>query len=193
MHRVCVFCGASSGEHSRYLDAATALGELLAEEGIDLVYGGSRLGLMGRLAESTLEAGGHVTGVIPQALTRREVAHGDLSELRVVDSMHERKGIMADLADAFIVLPGGLGTMEEFFEVLTWSQLGLHRKPIGILDVDGYYEPLIHLLDHMVRQGFVASNHRRMVVVEDEPARLLERLRSYVAPPVPTWIAQEQT
>lgn len=193
MKSVCVFCGSSAGEHSRYLEAASEMGRLLAEEGIGLVYGGSRVGVMGRLADATLQAGGRVVGVIPGALVDREVAHQELTELRVVGSMHERKAAMAELADAFVALPGGLGTLEEFCEVLTWAQLGLHRKPCGVLDVGGYFEPLVELLDHMVREGFLARSHRAMVQVESTPVALLDALRSYEAPTVPRWIDADET
>ncbi len=188
MKWICVFCGSSSGESPVYLEAATRLGSLLAREGLGLVYGGSKVGLMGRLADVALEEGAPVIGVIPHALVNREVAHGGLTELRVVSSMHERKAVMEDLADAFITLPGGLGTLEEFFEVVTWSQLGLHRKPSGLLDVQGYYQPLIRFLDHAVGEGFLAPSHRRMILVEEDPERLLGSLRDYQPPMVPKWI-----
>lgn len=193
MNRICVFCGSSAGETARYLDAASATGALLAEKEVVLVYGGSRIGLMGRLADSALESGGEVVGVIPRALVAREVAHDGLSELHVVESMHERKALMVDLADGFLALPGGLGTLEEFFEVVTWSQLGLHRKPCGLLDVAGYYEPLIRFLDRAVTQGFVAAAHRRMIQFDDDPEALLHRLAEYEAPELPRWIDAEET
>lgn len=193
MRRVCVFCGSSAGEHPRYLEAASEMGTLLAHRDIGLVYGGSRVGVMGRLADSVIGADGTVVGVIPRALVDREVAHHGLTELRIVASMHERKAAMAELADAFVALPGGLGTLEEFLEVLTWSQLGLHRKPCGVLDVGGYFEPLVALLDHMVREGFLARSHRAMVQVEPTPEALLERLRGYEPPTVPRWIEADET
>lgn len=192
MKRLCVFCGSSAGETSRYLQAATRTGALLAGRGIEVVYGGSRIGLMGRLADATLEAGGCVIGVIPRALTNREVAHEELTELRVVDSMHERKAVMADLSDGFIALPGGLGTLEELFEVLTWSQLGLHRKPCGLLDVNGYFRRLISFLDHAVTEGFLADSHRRMIQVDENPEGLLERLQTYDPPALPRWIDEKE-
>lgn len=193
MKRICVFCGSSSGESPVYLEAATRVGEILAREGMGLVYGGSRVGLMGRLADAMLEHGGEVVGVIPRALVNREVAHGGLSELRIVGSMHERKAVMAELSDAFIALPGGLGTLEELFEVVTWSQLGLHQKPSGVLDVRGYYQPLIAFLDHAVNEGFLAAPHRRMIILEEDPEALVARLREYEAPVVPKWIAAGET
>lgn len=193
MKRLCVFCGSSAGETSRYLEAASATGSLLARRGITLVYGGSRVGLMGRLADAALESGGEVVGVIPRPLTAREVAHDGLTRLHVVDSMHERKALMSDLADGFLALPGGLGTLEEFFEVLTWSQLGLHRKPCGLLDVAGYYEPLIGFLDRAVTHGFLAETHRRMIQVARDPDELLRRLAEYEPPEVPRWIGADQT
>lgn len=193
LRSLCVFCGSSAGEDDRYLQAASDFGTLLADHDIRLVYGGGQVGLMGRLADTVLGEGGEVIGVIPDALVRREIAHRELTDLRIVDSMHERKAEMARLADAFVALPGGLGTLEELCEVLTWAQLGLHGKPCGILDVAGYYEPLVQLLDHMVKEGFVARSHRSMVVVEDDPSTLLERLRAYEPPSLPRWIEEDDT
>lgn len=193
MKWICVFCGSSSGESPVYLEAATHLGTLLAREGLGLVYGGSKVGLMGRLADVMLEQGGQVVGVIPHALVNREVAHGGLTELRVVGSMHERKAVMAEIADAFVTLPGGLGTLEEFFEVVTWGQLGLHRKPSGLLDISGYYQPLIRFLDHAVAEGFLSVSHRRMILVEEDPEILLGRLTRYDPPTVPKWITVGET
>jgi len=191
--RLCVFCGSSAGEDPRYLDAATELGVALARREIGLVYGGSRMGLMGRLAQAVLDEGGEVVGVIPRALMNREVAHPNLADLVVTESMHERKAEMAARSDGFIAAPGGLGTLEEFFEVLTWSQLGFHRKPCGVLNVDGYYEPLVALLDRALQEGFLQDAHRRMVLVESEPAPLLDRMVRYEAPRVPQWIGQGET
>jgi hypothetical protein len=190
---VCVFCGGSAGEDPRYVEAASRLGRLLASEGLGLVYGGSRVGLMGCLAQAALDAGGVVVGIIPGALMNREVAHHDLTDLRIVGSMHARKSEMVDISDAFIALPGGLGTLEGFCEILTWAQLGFHGKPCGILDVGGYYKPLVGFLDHMVREGFLSESHRAMVVVEAEPEALLGRLRAYEAPLVHQWIGAGQT
>ena len=193
MKRICVFCGSSSGEDPRYLEAADRFGNILAREGIELVYGGSRVGMMGRLAAATLQAGGKVVGVIPGAVMNRELAHQELTELRVVKSMHERKSEMADLSDAFVALPGGLGTTEAFFELLTWAQLGLHQKPCAMLDVAGYFQPLVRFFDHMAHEGFMARPHRDMVLVEEDPEELVRRLRSYQPPATPRWIAPGQT
>ena len=193
MKRICVFCGSSAGEDGRYLEAADRFGQILAREGIELVYGGSRVGMMGRLAAATLQAGGKVVGIIPGAVMNRELAHQELTELRVVRSLHERKSEMAELSDAFVALPGGLGTVEAFFELLTWGQLGLHRKPCALLDVQGYFQPLIRFLDHMTHEGFMARPHRDMVLVEEDPDALIRRLRAYEPPAIPRWIEAEQT
>lgn len=186
--RVCVFCGSSPGAWENFSAAAVELGRHLAAAGLGLVYGGARVGLMGRLADSALAAGGEVVGVIPRALVDLEVAHDGLTELRVVASMHERKALMADLSDAFIALPGGLGTLDELFEILTWAQLGLHHKPIGLLDVGGYFGPLLAFLDGAVQARFLAPAHRRMLLVGENPAELLEQFSAY-RPPAPfKWI-----
>ena len=190
---LCVFCGSSAGEDSRYLDAATRLGKVLLERQIGLVYGGSRVGLMGRLADTVMGGGGEVVGVIPRALVNREVAHQGLTELLVTDSMHARKSKMVERSDAFVAAPGGIGTLEEFFEVLTWAQLGLHRKPCGLLNARGYFDPLIHLLDHGVQEGFIQKAHRSMVLVEADAATLLDRISGYDPPPVPRWIRPGET
>ncbi|MBI5163711.1 MAG: TIGR00730 family Rossman fold protein [Magnetospirillum sp.] len=185
MRTVCVFCGSSLGSKPIYAEAAQALGRLLANRGLGLVYGGGDVGLMGVLADAALSAGGAVTGVIPEALMRFEgVGHLDPVKLHVVGSMHERKALMAELADAFIALPGGIGTMEELFEAWTWSQLGLHAKPLGFLDVGGYYGHLHAFLDHMAGEGFLRARHREMVAVESDPARLLDRFAAYRPPEV---------
>ena len=190
---LCVFCGSSAGEDSRYLDAVTRLGQTLLEREIGLVYGGSKMGLMGRLADSVLGGGGKVVGVMPRALMDREVAHQGLTELLVTDSMHSRKSEMVELSDAFVAAPGGIGTLEEFFEVLTWAQLGLHRKPCGLLNARGYFDPLIHLLDHAEREGFVQKAHRAMVLVEANPAALLDQISNYIPPRLPRWIRPGET
>jgi uncharacterized protein (TIGR00730 family) len=184
--RICVFCGSSPGRGDRYTTAAAGLGRLLAGRGIDVVYGGATVGTMGVVADAALKAGGDVYGVIPQALVDREIAHTGLTELLVVRDMHERKATMAGMADGFIALPGGAGTLEELFEIWTWAQLGLHDKPLGLLDVDGFYEPLATMLDHMVEEGFLATTYREMVTRESDPVALLERLAAH-QPPENKW------
>lgn len=191
LSRVCVFCGSNYGRRSSYLAAARVLGGLLAARRIGLVYGGGNVGLMGALADAVLEGGGEATGVIPGHLVDKELAHRRLTDLRVVHSMHERKALMADLADAFIALPGGFGTLEEFCEVLTWSQLGLHRKPCALLNVDGYYDGLLTLFDHAVREGFVSPDHRQFLLVDDDGERLLDRLSSCALPVLDRWVDRE--
>ena len=191
VRKVCVFCGSRPGARSDYADAADRLAALLVEEGIGLVYGGASVGLMGRLADAVLERGGEVTGVIPLALVDREIAHPDLSDLRVVDSMHERKALMAELADAFVALPGGLGTLEELFEIYTWAQLGLHRKPCVLLNVASYYDGVAAFLDHAVQERFVRAEHRALLLTEEDPRMLLERMRSFdPGAALPKWIAR---
>ncbi|HEX5365415.1 MAG TPA: TIGR00730 family Rossman fold protein [Acidimicrobiales bacterium] len=186
LQRVCVFCGSSDGARPGYRAAAERLGEALAGRGIGLVYGGAHVGLMGRLADACRAAGGAVTGVIPRSLVEAEVAHTGLDDLRVVGTMHERKALMAELADGFVALPGGFGTLEEFCEVVTWSQLGLHTvpKPCGLLDVEGYFDPLVALFDRGVSEGFVRPAHRRLVLTAGDPDRLLDDLATWVPPPV---------
>ncbi len=193
MKRICVFTGSSPGARAEYADAARALGRELARRDLTLVFGGSKVGLMGEVADSVLGAGGHVIGVIPQVLVEKEVAHGELDELRVVDSMHERKAMMADLADGFVALPGGLGTLEETFEVLTWAQLGMHDKPCGLLNVRGYYDGLIRFLDYSVAERFVKQTHRSMLLVAQSPGSLLDRFGGYRAPQVTKWIDRQKT
>jgi hypothetical protein len=179
LRAVTVFCGSSPGARPEYAAAAATLGQLLAARGIRLVYGGGRVGTMGALADGALAAGGRVTGVIPRGLLEREVGHTGLDDLRVVDSMHERKALMAELGDAFVALPGGLGTLEEFFEIWSWGLLGLHAKPLGLLNLLGYYDPLITFLDHATREGFIQPQHRAMAVVEVDAGALLERLAEW--------------
>lgn len=193
MRRVCVFCGSSPGAGPAYAEAAGRLGRALASAGIGLVYGGAHVGLMGVLADAALAAGGHVTGVIPRGLVEREIAHRELSEQHVVGSMHERKALMAELAGGFIALPGGMGTMEELFEILTWAQLGMHRKPCGLLDVGGYFAHLFGFLDHMVAERFLRPEYRAMLLVDDDPARLLAALGRYQPPAVEKWIDRAET
>ncbi|WP_253866148.1 TIGR00730 family Rossman fold protein [Prauserella halophila] len=174
MRRICVFCGSSAGGDPVYTEAAVSLGKLLAGRGFDIVYGGGNVGLMGAVADAALEAGGEVIGVIPEHLVRAEVAHHGVTELKIVEDMHERKATMASLADAFLALPGGIGTLEELFEIWTWAQLGLHAKPLGIVDVAGYYAKLGEFLDHMVDSGFLNLPSRELVRLDSDPERLLE-------------------
>lgn len=188
MRSVCVFCGSSGGSRPAYAAAARQVGERLARRGLRLVYGGGRVGLMGAVADGALAAGGAVIGVIPEALMRRELAHVGLTELYVVASMHERKALMAEAADAFIALPGGYGTLEEFYEVLTWAQLGIHRKPCGLLDIEGFYAPLVALIDHAVAEGFVHPDHRALILREREIDALLDAMQRYVPPVVTKWL-----
>jgi uncharacterized protein (TIGR00730 family) len=192
MQSVCVFCGSASGVREAYAAAAAELGRALAAGRIRLVYGGGHVGLMGVLADAALQSGGRVVGVIPQHLVSRELAHRGLTELIVVQSMHERKQRMADLADAFIALPGGIGTFEELLEIMTWAQLGLHAKPIGILDVVGYYRPLVALIENAVREGFLRSEHLQGIVVAFEVGELLERLAMARPPQVPIWLDRNE-
>ncbi len=188
MKRICVFAGSSRGAREDYAQAAERLAFELVKRGYGVVFGGGRVGMMGVLADATLALGGEVIGVIPKALLEKEVAHGGLTELRVVASMHERKAMMAELSEGFIALPGGLGTLEEFFEVLTWAQLGLHPKPCGLLNVRGYYDRLLEFLDLTVEERFVKSPHRALVITSTSPADLLERFATYRPPQVEKWI-----
>lgn len=193
LRRVCVFTGSSPGARPEYRDAAALLGRTLAARGATLVYGGARVGLMGAVADAVLGAGGKVIGVIPSVLVEKEVAHDGLTELRVVSSMHERKQMMADLADGFVAMPGGLGTLEEVMEILTWAQLGMHRKPCGFLNVLGYYDRLIAFLDHAVAERFLAPGNRAMALVAATPDDLLERMVAYRPPSVDKWLDRSKT
>jgi len=188
MTHLCVFTGSSSGARTAYRSAARELGHELVSRGWALVYGGAKVGLMGVLADAVLARGGRVVGVITEHLVAKEVAHPELTELRVVASMHERKTVMSELADGVVALPGGLGTLEELFEMLTWAQLGLHRKPCGLLNVAGYFDRLLGFLDHAVDQRFVRPEHRAMVLSEPESAVLLDRLSKYVPPVSEKWL-----
>jgi uncharacterized protein (TIGR00730 family) len=190
MGRICVFCGSSPGRSPAYTEAAVELGQTLVARGLGLVYGGASVGLMGKLADTVLEAGGEVIGVIPDSLLRYEVTHEGLPDLRVVGSMAERKTLMAELSDGFISLPGGTGTLDEMFEMLTWSQLGDHDKPSGLLDVEGFYSNLIAFLDHAVEERFLRSEHRAMLIVETSANALLDRFESYAAPKLEKWIGR---
>jgi len=189
MKRLCVFCGSSAGSAVVYSQTTRRFGELLAARGIGLVYGAGHVGLMGVLADAVLHGGGQVIGVIPQALVDRELAHAGLTELHVVATMHQRKALMADLADGFVALPGGFGTADELLEILTWAQLGLHSKPIGLLEVNAFFHPLLAWLDHCVREGFLRPVHRRLLLDANDPEELLALLMGHAAPPaVPKWI-----
>ena len=189
---LCVYCGSSTGADPAYRAAAEAMGTLLAREGITLVFGVGKVGLMGIVADAALRAGGRVHGVIPHALSGKEVLHPGLSEVEVVGSMHERKARMAELSDAFVALPGGLGTYEELFETWTWAQLGWHAKPVAILNVAGFYDRLVGFLGHVVDQGFVQETHRAMLLVDEDPGKLLDRLRAYVPPETPKWLGPDE-
>jgi uncharacterized protein (TIGR00730 family) len=188
IRRLAVFCGSNPGARPDYVEAARALGTLLAQRGIGVVYGGSSVGLMAALADAMQDELGDVIGVIPRMLVEREVANKSLTDLRVVETMHERKALMAELADGFIALPGGIGTLEEFFETWTWAQLGMHAKPCGLLNVEGYYDGMLQFLDHAVAERFVRDVHRAMVIVESDPEKLLSRFMSYNPPSVVKWI-----
>ncbi len=198
MKQLCIFCGSNSGLHPEYLSATRHVGQTLAERGIGLVYGGGNIGLMGALADACLAAGGDVIGVIPEALMGKEVAgrpvdHAGLTRLEVVDSMHTRKARMAALADGFIALPGGFGTFEELCEILTWSQLGFHSKPVGLLNIAGFYDPLLALFDRAVEDGFLRAQNRAMALVDTAIEPLLDRMTAYRAEPVTKWLNNAQT
>jgi len=193
MKRICVFCGSSSGRRAVYARAARATGRALVERRLGLVYGGGGIGLMGVVADEVLDLGGEVLGVIPRGLSRKEIAHHGLTRLHVVATMHARKAKMAALSDAFMALPGGLGTLEELAETLTWGYLGIHRKPTGLLDVGGYWRPLIAFLDHAAQEGFLRPEHRRLVIVDRNPGRLLDRLAHHRMPQAPRWVGPRAT
>lgn len=190
--RVCVFCGSKSGIADSYRAAAVELGNELVRRGWGLVFGGGSVGLMGVLADAVLDAGGSVVGVIPHALATKELLHPRVPDMRRVRDMHERKALMAELADAFVALPGGLGTFEELFEVVTWAQLGFHRKNIGLLNVGGYFDPLVELVDHAIHEEFIVAAHRDLFVVEDRPSTMLDRLASHRMPEVRRWLGPEE-
>lgn len=193
MKSICVFCGSNVGAHPAYVQGAKELGRLLAEKGITLVYGGGKVGLMGVIADATLEAGGQVIGVIPDFLLQKEVGHTGLTRMEVVETMHERKQKMADLSDGFIAMPGGMGTMEEMCEILTWAQLGLHQKPFGLLNAAGYYQPLIHFFDQMVKEQFLHQENRNMVLTDSNSAALLDQMEQYQPPNVEKWLNRSKT
>jgi TIGR00730 family protein len=193
--RIAVFCGSSRGANAIYAETAVKLGRSLVDRGIRLVYGGGQIGLMGVVADAVLAAGGEVIGVIPEALALKEVAHEGLTEMRVVASMHERKAMMADLSDAFIAMPGGFGTFEEFCEIITWAQLGLHTKPCGLLNVNGYYDPLLALFDHGVRKGFIRQQHRALVLDDPNPDALLKQILAWSPSdvvPIVKWLERDE-
>ncbi|KHD87702.1 MAG: hypothetical protein OM95_12810 [Bdellovibrio sp. ArHS] len=188
MKSICVFCGSSPGARPEYIAMAKLLGTTLAQKDITLIYGGAQVGLMGAVADAVMAAGGKAIGVIPQLLMTKEVAHARLTELRVVDSMHSRKALMSELSDAFIALPGGFGTFEELFEITTWAQLGLHQKPIGVLDVAGFYTPLKGLVEAGMHEQFIREEYRSLMVFADSPEEMLEKFAHYVPQPLPKWI-----
>jgi len=187
MKAVCVYCGSSYGANPIYTEAAQAFGRALVASNLALVYGGGKVGLMGVIADTVMAGGGRAIGVIPELLVDKEVGHAGLTELHVVPDMHQRKKMMADFADAFVALPGGAGTLEELFEVYTWAQLGYHRKPVGILNIGGFYDPLMALLDHTVREGFMREAYREMLQTDSDPAALIAKLQRYHAPEKDKW------
>lgn len=193
MKSICVFCGANPGNDPVYAAGARAMGVEIARRGLTLVYGGGAVGLMGVVANAALEAGGEVHGVIPRALREKEIGHNDLTRLEVVDTMHIRKARMAELSDGFIAMPGGIGTFEELFEIWTWGQLGIHQKPLGLLNIAGFYDPLAAFLDGTVEAGFLKQAHRAMAMTDTEPATLLDRMRAYVPTPTYKWVEKEET
>ena len=193
LDRIAVFCGSSSGNDMAITDAAQKLGQLLVAQQIELVYGAAKIGVMGEIAKAVLDAGGYVTGVIPEFLKRKEVVHLGLSELITTENMHQRKLIMSERSDGFIALPGGFGTLEELFEIITWSQLGLHQKPVGLLNINGFYDPLINLLEGMVRKGFLKMENFEILLIATEPEQLLDKMRSFVPKNVPKWLTQDRT
>jgi len=192
MRRICVFCGSQFGANPAYADAAREMGRLPVDRGFGLVYGGGQVGLMGVIADTVLEAGGEAIGVIPHGLAVREVAHKSLTTLHVVGSMHERKAMMADLSEAFVAMPGGFGTYEEFFEAVTWTQLGVHRKPCGLLNVEGFYDPIVDFIDRAVSEQFVKPEYRAAILVDSHPGRLLDKLNAVELPEMPRWIGLAQ-
>jgi uncharacterized protein (TIGR00730 family) len=191
--RYCVFCGSSTGINPAFADSARVLGSELARRGIGLVYGGGNVGLMGLLADAALAGGGEVIGVIPRGLVARELAHGGITKLHVVNSMHERKALMASLADAFVALPGGFGTLEEFCEAVTWTQLGVHAKPCGLLNVDGFYDALLAFFSHALAEQFLRPTHGEIVVADADAGRLIDRLKRWAPPKVARWVAADET
>ncbi|MBL0316740.1 MAG: TIGR00730 family Rossman fold protein [Flavobacteriales bacterium] len=192
MKAVTVFCGAGSGNNAAYADAAKSMANELVSRKIQIVFGGGKIGMMGITADAALSAGGHVIGVIPTFLRTKEVAHDHLQEMHVVKSMHERKALMHSLSDGIIAMPGGYGTLDELFEILTWAQLGLHTYPIGLLNTRGYFNHLVAMLDNMVSEGFLSAENRSMLLMDENPTTLLDKMEKYIAPPVPHWISKDQ-
>ena len=191
MKNITVFCGSNTGFRTEYAEAAKDLARLLVEKNIRLVYGGGNVGLMGIIADEVMRAGGEVTGIIPESLDKKEVGHHGITELRIVGSMHERKALMAELADGFIAMPGGIGTFEEFFEILTWAQLGFHKKPCAVLNVEGYYDGLLALCDNAVTEGFVHPQHRQLILEDSDPASLLEKMENFQPKTLGKWLDKE--
>jgi uncharacterized protein (TIGR00730 family) len=191
--RVCVYSGSNAGTRSEYADAAEQLARALVARGLDVVYGGADVGLMKVVADTTMAAGGRVIGIMPESLVAREIGHRDITELHVVASMHERKALMEELSDGFVALPGGFGTIEEIVEIATWSQLGMHAKPFGLLNVAAFYDGLVAFFDHAVTEGFLRPQHRAMLHVSDDPEALLEAFAEWTPPPVHKWIDKDET
>lgn len=192
INSICVYCGSNPGRLAAYTNAACLLAKSLVNHNIRLIYGGASIGIMGMVADKVLELGGEVIGVIPQALSHKEVAHPNLTELHITHTMHERKMLMAELADGFIALPGGIGTLEELFEIWTWAQLGFHNKPLGLLNVAGYYDALISFLDHITEQQFLKPRHQKMLMVESHPEQLLKRFLNYQHPTIEPWLGKDE-
>ncbi|MDQ3130446.1 MAG: TIGR00730 family Rossman fold protein [Acidobacteriota bacterium] len=193
MKRICVFCGSSNGANPVYLETAETVGRFLVSRNIELVYGGGRVGLMGKIADTVLAGGGKVIGIIPESLAVKEVAHQSLTEIHIVDSMHERKALMAEYANGFIALPGGFGTFEEFCEIVTWAQLGIHQKPCGLLNADGFYDNLIAMFDYSAAQKFIRNEHRNLVLVENNIEKLYDSMMNYRPPLIEKWLDKKST
>jgi len=193
MQRLCVFCGSKVGVDDGYRRAAAELGRQLAEQDIGLVFGGGSVGLMGVIADAVIQAGGEVIGVLPEMLATKELRHPGVADMRLVPDMHRRKALMAELADAFVALPGGYGTFEELFEIITWAQLGIHRKNIGLLNAAGFFDPLVRMIDHAIQEGFVKEKYRDLILVEERPEALIARLKDYQLPTVKRWMGPEAT
>lgn len=193
MKSICVFCGSNPGANPVFMETAEKLGLFLVEKNVGLVYGGGRVGLMGKIADTVMANGGNVIGIIPKSLSDKEVAHQGLNELHIVDSMHTRKAMMADFSDGFIALPGGFGTFEELCEIITWAQLGFHAKPCGLLNIEGYYDPLVKLFDTATKERFVRPEHRKLVLIENEIERLFELMVNFKSPDIKKWLERDET